>query len=209
VEILRQYASMVEPYTLRAGMQIIDIWSEYVVVEGTVCGRRRDGTLGNLYTSGSLIDPSLEGGKGERDREVFVSWAEGNSKLIKIGKQAAKDSSPLKERLTLAKLQKLQLANGWSNQRAIVADPALVVVRESLRRFFFFQRVATYDLNELLTHSRVVVLRKGALVYKPGTTLKRLWFLVTGSVRAYHSVPRSLNDGESCSKPLLSNPKRE
>jgi hypothetical protein len=38
-------------------MQIIDIWNEYVVMEGRVEGKRQDGSLGNIYSNGLLIDP--------------------------------------------------------------------------------------------------------------------------------------------------------
>jgi hypothetical protein len=49
-------------------MQIFGVSDEYVVVSGKVFGKKKDGTLRNIYFHGRLIDPSLEEHKSVSER---------------------------------------------------------------------------------------------------------------------------------------------
>lgn len=75
IEVLAHYIPIIEPYMLRASMQIIGTRDEYVVVEGLVKGTKSNGELGNVYPEGVLIDPSLEENKPQQERESLSSTA--------------------------------------------------------------------------------------------------------------------------------------
>lgn len=68
IEILFYYIPIIQPYILRAGMQIISDCQEYVVVQGVVKGVKNSGMMGNVYTDGMIIDTNLENYKSQEDR---------------------------------------------------------------------------------------------------------------------------------------------